>query len=84
MRYSMLVYIVKMCQTLTEAAKYISAVSEGELRAELLENGKQMFVQIQSVLEQHRRDLPMADGHSGERVCEEIWTLIHQEDLEKQ
>lgn len=30
------------------------------------------------------RDIPMADGHSGERVCEEIWTLIHQEDLDNQ
>ena len=68
MRYSMLVYIVKMCQTLTEAAKYISAVSEGELRAELLENGKQMFVQKQSVLEQHRRDLCSAEVL--DKLCE--------------
>lgn len=57
MRYSMLVYIVKMCRTLSEAAEYISTAPEGELRAELLENGKQMLAQIRSVLEQHKPDL---------------------------
>lgn len=57
MRYSMLVYIVKMCRTLSEAAEYLSAAPDDGLRAELLENGEQMFVQIRSVLEQHAEDL---------------------------
>lgn len=28
-----------------------------------------------------RRDLPLADGHSGERVCEAVWQALHKESL---
>lgn len=27
-----------------------------------------------------KRDLPLADGHCGERVCEALWQALHQED----
>lgn len=27
------------------------------------------------------RDLPLADGHSGERVCEALWEALHDEDF---
>lgn len=32
----------------------------------------------QSIL---RRDLPLADGYCGKRVCESLWTQMHEEDL---
>lgn len=57
MRYSMLVYITKMGKTLLEAAQYLRTASQTELRAQLLENGRQMLEQIGNVLEQHRSDL---------------------------
>lgn len=28
-----------------------------------------------------QRDLPLADGHCGERVCETVWQELHQEDF---
>lgn len=28
-----------------------------------------------------QRDLPLADGRCGERTCEELWALMHQEDF---
>ncbi len=57
MRYSMLVYTVKMGKTLLEAAQYLRTAPEGGLRQELLDNGRQMLVQIQEVLDTHREDL---------------------------
>lgn len=27
------------------------------------------------------QDLPLADGHCGERVCEALWNALHQEDM---
>lgn len=57
MRYSMLVYMTKMSQTLLEAARYLRTAPEEGLRTELLENGRQMFAQIGAVLERHRHDL---------------------------
>lgn len=58
MRYSILVYLVNMSKTLLEAAQYLnSAVEDQSLRAELLENGRQMIGQIQSELKQHQGDL---------------------------
>ncbi len=29
------------------------------------------------------RDLSLADGHCGKRVCEAVWVCLHQEDLER-
>jgi len=53
----MLVYITKMSRTLLEAARYLCTAPEGNLRAELLDNGRQMLAQIQAALEEHRCDL---------------------------
>lgn len=43
MRYSMLVYMTKMSRTLLEAAQYLRMAPEGDLRADLLENGQKML-----------------------------------------
>ena len=53
MRYSVLVYITKMIQTLLEAAQYLHTEPEDGLRAELLGNGRQMLSQIREVLAGH-------------------------------
>lgn len=29
-----------------------------------------------------KRDLPLADGHCGERLCNALWKALHQEDIE--
>ena len=50
MRYSILVSLREMCQTLLEAAQYISAQPESELGKELLETGKLMISQIEDTL----------------------------------
>lgn len=73
MRYSMLVYIVKMCRTLSEAAEYLSTAPEGDLRFELLENGRQMFSQMRNVLEQHKADLHGAGTLDKLTELEEQW-----------
>lgn len=57
MRYSMLVYLVKMSRTLLEAAEYLRTAPEDNLRQELLANGNQMLSQIRSELEAHSADL---------------------------
>ena len=31
-----------------------------------------------------QRDLPLADGHCGERVCNTLWGELHKEDLDKE
>ena len=28
-----------------------------------------------------QKDLPLADGHCGERVCKKIWDAMHREDF---
>lgn len=50
MRYSILVSLREMCQTLLEAAQYIGAQPESELGKELLETGKLMISQIEDTL----------------------------------
>lgn len=57
MRYSMLVYMTNMCRTLLEAAQYLRTASDGAVRRELLDNGRQMLEQVRAVLEQHADDL---------------------------
>lgn len=57
MRYSMLVYLTGMSGTLLEAAEYLRTAKQGELREELLENGRQMIGQIRAELERHSGDL---------------------------
>ena len=58
MRYSMLVYLSKMGQTLLEAAEYLAGSAENDpMREELLENGRRMMEQIRAELERHRQDL---------------------------
>ena len=57
MRYSMLVYMSKMGKTLLEAAQYLRTAPEDNLRAEIVESGRQMLAQIREVLEGHRDDL---------------------------
>lgn len=57
MRYSMLVTITDMSRTLLEAAQYLASAPAGDMRAELLDNGRQMMGQIRDVLERHSGDL---------------------------
>lgn len=57
MRYSMLVTITNMAKTLLEAAQYLASAPAGDMRAELLDNGRRMIGQIKNVLEQHSGDL---------------------------
>ena len=52
MRYSMLVYLTNMGKTLLEAARYLHTAVDHSLREEVLENGRQMIVQIRLELEQ--------------------------------
>lgn len=40
--------------------------------------GKDENRQLRGMVRQ--RDIPMADGHSGERVCNELWDCLHRED----
>ncbi|MDE6839839.1 MAG: hypothetical protein K2P49_03140, partial [Oscillospiraceae bacterium] len=73
MRYSMLVYITQMSGTLLEAARYLCAAPEDGLRAELLENGRQMLAQIRAVLEGHRADLRSEAPLAGLAELETLW-----------
>lgn len=57
MRYSLLVTICQMGQTLQEAARYLRTAPQGPLREELVQNGRQMLAQMRGTLEQHRGDL---------------------------
>ncbi len=57
MRYSMLVTITDMSRTLLEAAQYLASAPAGDIRAELLDNGRRMMGQIRDVLERHSGDL---------------------------
>lgn len=57
MRYSMLVYLTNMGNTLLEAAKYLRTSENLELQADLLENGRQMIGQICSELKRYGSDL---------------------------
>ena len=73
MRYSMLVYITQMSGTLLEAARYLCAAPEDGLRAELLDNGRQMLAQIRAVLEGHRADLRSEAPLAGLAELETLW-----------
>lgn len=68
MRYSMLVYITKMCRTLLEAVQYLHTAPGDALRIELLENGRQMLAQIRDVLERCGDD--MRSGAPLDRLTE--------------
>lgn len=57
MRYSMLVYITNMSKTLLEAARYLRTAESGPMRKELLDNGRQMLSQIETVLDRCGKDL---------------------------
>lgn len=57
MRYSMLATITNMAKTLLEAAQYLASAPAGDIRTELLDNGRQMMGQIRDVLERHSGDL---------------------------
>lgn len=58
MRYSILVYLIKMSKTLLEAARYLSSAPEADpLRTELLENGRKMIEQIHAELKRNQEDL---------------------------
>lgn len=78
MRYSVLVYITQMGGTLLEAARYLRTAPEGELRTELLGNGRQMLAQIRDVLTEHRDDLRSEAPLT--RLCE-IETLWESGDM---
>jgi len=70
----MLVYIVKMFRTLSEAAQYMRTAPKDDLRAELLEDGEQMFSQIRSVLKQHQTDLHGDDVLNRLDELEALWS----------
>lgn len=57
MRYSMLVTLLDMSRTLLEAAQYLRTAPDDGLRAELMQNGRQMMGQIQDALSERRSDL---------------------------
>lgn len=57
MRYSILVTIYRMGQTLLEAAQYLRTAPQDALRNELIQNGRQMLEQMRGALEQHHEDL---------------------------
>lgn len=46
---------------------------------ERVRNGEDRNAALRSMIQQ--RDLPLADGHCGERVCNALWSELHQEDL---
>lgn len=47
---------------------------------ERIQNGEDRKADIRSMVLQ--RDLPLADGHCGERVCNALWNAMHGEDFE--
>lgn len=58
MRYSKLVYMVKMCRTLLEASEYMAAAAkDSALQEELRQNGRIMLGQMESELTRHEEDL---------------------------
>ncbi len=57
MRYSILVNLAKMCRTLADSARHLRAAPKSDLRADEMENGRQMLSQIEAVLKQHCDDL---------------------------
>lgn len=73
MRYSMLVYLTKMCETLEEAAAYIAADPDGEVSAELLENGKTMLAQIGAEIGRNENDLKSTRPLELLAAVEDLW-----------
>lgn len=76
MRYSMLVHLTKMVQTLQEAAAYIdNAPDRDSLCTELLSNGVEMLEQIRMTVDQHRGDLydPILLEHLA--AAEALWEV---------
>ena len=73
MRYSMLVYLTNMGKTLLEAARYLHTAVDHSLREEVLENGRQMIVQIRLELERHRSDLRTQRPLDWLRDIEDAW-----------
>ena len=57
MRYSVLIYLTRMADTLLEAIEYLKGSETPELREELLENGRQMLSRMKDVLVSHADDL---------------------------
>lgn len=57
MRYSMIVYLTNMIDTLIEAMQYIKASSDNDINTELIENGIEMINQIEDTLERFKPDL---------------------------
>ncbi len=57
MKYSMLVSLSKMSRALADAARYLRAAPQNDLRSEVTEKGRQMLSQMEAVLEQRREDL---------------------------
>ena len=57
MRYSMLVHLTGMANTLLEAAQYLQVSSDESLREELTNNGRQMLEQMKETLLHFKADL---------------------------
>ncbi len=81
MRYSMLVYLTKMCETLEEAAAYISAEPDSEVSAELIGNGHTMLAQIRTELGRHEDDLKSARPLELLAAIEGRWGCAGAEEL---
>lgn len=73
MRYSMLAAVCRMGQTLLEAAQYLQNAPQNAPRAELLQNGRQMLLQMRTVLTRHRQSLRSKQPLAALNEIETLW-----------
>lgn len=73
MRYSLLVHLSRMANTLQEAAQYLGTPESSALREALMENGRQMLSQMKAVLEGHADDLKSSLPLERLIRLEELW-----------
>lgn len=73
MRYSLLITICRMGQTLLEAAQYLQNAPQNAPREELLQNGRQMLAQMRAALTQHRDSLRSDAPLTALNEIEALW-----------
>ena len=79
MRYSMLVHLTRMANTLLEAAQYLHGSSADSLRDELTANGRQMLGQMKATLLHYKDDLKSSMPLDRLTCLEELWERVGEE-----
>lgn len=79
MRYSMLVHLTDMANTLLETAQYLQGSPANGLRDKLIANGWQMLDQIQATLLHYKADLKSSAPLDRLTCLKELWESVGEE-----